>query len=88
MPNPMGMQFNMGVNTQFGGMAVQPTMNVYNSLLSANMNKPSVMTFSSQQNSAAAASRLFVPPQFPAPSQHQRTVQGKVYLNNPQAIDE
>ncbi|KAL1816824.1 hypothetical protein ACET3Z_019398 [Daucus carota] len=70
--SPLGTPANMGVHTQLGGMGfrppVQPSMNLFDSSISARMNMPVLL----QWNSPAAASRLFVPPTVPGPSQQHR----------------
>uniref|UniRef100_A0A164Z454 Uncharacterized protein n=1 Tax=Daucus carota subsp. sativus TaxID=79200 RepID=A0A164Z454_DAUCS len=70
--SPLGTPANMSGYTQLGGMGfrppVQPSMNLFDSSISARMNMPVLL----QWNSPAAASRLFVPPTVPGPSQQHR----------------
>ncbi|XP_074364954.1 uncharacterized protein LOC141706006 [Apium graveolens] len=70
-----GIPLNMGVNTEFGGLEspwAHPPVRMFNSSIST-MNKPSLL----QQNSNASASSSFQPPQVPAPTRWQSTLQDK-----------
>lgn len=72
-----GIPLNMGVNTEFGGLEspwAHPPVRMFNSSIST-MNKPSLL----QQNSNASASSSFQPPQVPAPTRWQSTLQDKVH---------
>ncbi|KAL1805756.1 hypothetical protein ACET3Z_028824 [Daucus carota] len=77
--SPLGTPANMGGYTQFGGMGfrppLQPSMNLFDLSISARMNMPVLL----QWNSPAAASRLFVPPTVPGPSQQHRIGWDQVY---------